>query len=196
MGTLIKVAVIAGVGTAVGYFAYSWANSSYIPTDFQTGRQEARTISADILTLLDASAQNLQKISEADQKYDFINALELVYQELVRTRTAREKGINLTAALDKMARAVPGITPTKARNFALQAMPDGLALVTNLVAYSDTLNGLLETLRYKFSGDIRYDAQDVQKLVANLNDRGKEINRLNDVFNQKMEALDQMAARQ
>ncbi len=172
------------------YAAYSWANASFVPQTFQEERRQGSVVSSEIVSLLSDSLKNLEKISEADRNYQFAPAVELVYQEIARTKLAKEKAVNLTSSLDKMAKAVPEINPVKARNPAMQAMSEEVSLISHLVVYNDTLNALLETLRYKFLGDIRYDAEDVQKLISNLNREAGEVNNLNDSFNKTMREFD------
>ena len=140
--------------------------------------------------MLEDSLKNLNKISEADHSYQFGPALDLVYQELARTKLAREKAVALTSTLDTMAKTVPEIAPVKARNSAMKGVSEEVSLISHLVVYNDTLNALLETLRYKFTGDIRYDAEDVQKLIGNLNREAKEVNNLNGSFNKTMREFD------
>ncbi|HEY4500000.1 MAG TPA: hypothetical protein VJH70_02680 [Candidatus Paceibacterota bacterium] len=174
----------------VSISVYKWANATFVPALFQDARVESVRISKDIVNLLEESLRNLEIISQADRDYNFSAALDLVYKELERIRIAKDRAKELTDQLNVMAKAIAQITPIKAKNIALEAVSTEVSLLSHLVIYNDTLNSLLETLRYKFSGDIRYDAEDVQKLVSGLNQQAQDINSLNDQFNQKIGEFD------
>lgn len=176
--------------SAISYGLYYWANTSFVPQSFSDARREGASISSEIVGLLGDSLKGLEKISEYDKNYHFSAALDLVLLELERTKTAREKAIELSSELDRMARSVQDISPTKAKNIAMRAVSQEVSLIGHLVVYNDILRGLLETLRYKFSGDIRYGVDDVQKLIVSLNKEGKEVNSLNDSFNAIMGEFD------
>lgn len=188
-----KITILTGLVVLGLYFGFSYfASQSFVPDNFQEARQDGSVVSAELVDFLKESINNLEVISEEDKNYNFSKALDLVYEELERTKATRQRAMGLTVALDKMARAVPNITPTKARNLALEAVSSEVALISHLIIYNDSLNGLLETLRYKFSGDIRYDVKDIQVLVKNMNQEAREINALNDLFNKKMQEFDEI----
>lgn len=168
---------------------------SFVPSNFQTARQEGSEISAGIVAILGESVQSLDKIAEADKNYNFSRALRLVDDELEKVEKAKQKAAELTKVLDKMARAVQEITPKRARDLALEAVSSEISLISHLMIYNDTLTGILKTLQYKFSGDIRYDAKDVQTLVESLNKETREINALNDLFNEKMREFDEITSK-
>ena len=91
-----------------------------------------------------------------------------------------------------MLQSTPSIAPVKARNLAMEARSYEVSLLKKIIAYNDSLSALLQTLNYKFSGDIRYDADDVQKLIENMNDNAREINELNNLYNQRMKEFDEI----
>ncbi|MDP3999585.1 MAG: hypothetical protein Q8P76_03275 [bacterium] len=188
-----KIALIILLAVVAIYFWVQYVVASvFVPDNFTEARKSSAAVSAEIISVLDESLKTLQTISERDQNYAFSSALKLVSAEIDRTKESKKKATELTLALDKMARAVPEISPSKARNLAVEAVSSAIALISHLVIYNDSLNGLLDTLRYKFSGDIRYDAKDVQVMVQNMNREAKEINALNDLFNQKMREFDEV----
>jgi len=182
------VAAIAAL-YGIGYFAIG---RSFVPENFTAARKDGAEVAKSIVALTEESLKNLEGISALDREYKFKEALVLVQDELFRAEEARLKAIDLTKELDRMTTAVAGITPTKARNLAMEAVGHEVSLISHLIVYNDILNGLLRTLELKFSGDIRDDAQDVQKLVQNMNAETREINRLNALFNQKMEEFDRV----
>lgn len=189
----ILVAVLVLAAILVVYFGLQYfAEKSFVPQSFTDGRQQSAAISGDIVGLLNESLKNLETISQEDKNYHFSKALDLVYVELARTQESKKKASDLTAILEQMAKVLPAITPTQAKNLAIEAVSNEVSLVSHLLIYNDSLSGLLETLKYKFSGDIRYDSKDVQALVNNMNQEAEAINNLNDVFNQKMREFDSL----
>jgi hypothetical protein len=175
---------------AIGYFFISGV---FVPPAFSESRKESALIAKDIVSLTEKSLQNLDKIALEDRQYNFERALELVREELEHTKKSRLKAVGLTEKLVVMTHSAATITPVKARNLAIEAISNELSLISHLIVYNDVLNALLQTLEYKFSGDIRYDAQDVQILIKNMNQEVREINKLNDLFNQKMKEFDELA---
>lgn len=173
-----------------GYFLIGLIEKSFIPSQFIEARNQGGAIAKEIVAMTEESLKTLEVISLNDRQYNFRRALELVREELERAKKSRAKAIKLTEQLDLMARAAAGISPTKARNLAIGAMGEEISLISHLIVYNDALSGLLQTLEFKFSGDIRYDSEEVQNLIKNMNLEAKEINNLNEFFNQKMRELD------
>lgn len=192
MKKAVKIIFGILVLSAIAYGIYYWTNASFVPPAFSEARRQGASISSEIVALLGDSLKGLEKISEEDKNYHFSNALSLVLIELDRTNTARKKALDLSSSLDAMARSVKDISPVKAKNIAMQAVSQEVSLIGHLIVYNDTLRGLLETLQYKFSGDIRYDADDVQKSIISLNSEAKDVNSLNDSFNAIMGEFDKI----
>lgn len=189
----LKAAFWIVLGTGLLYLAgYFLIGQSFVPPQFNEARNKSGLFAKEIVALTEESLKNLNVISLNDREYNFRKALDLVGEELERAKNSRLKAIELTNQLAAMARGAAGITPSKARDLAMQAVADELSLISHLIVYNDILKGLLNTLDFKFSGDIRYDSQDVQNLIQSMNIEAKEINNLNESFNQKMRELDKI----
>lgn len=181
----LAVAIAALYG--IGYLAIG---RSFVPDNFTVARKADAEIAKSIVALTEESLKNLESISALDREYKFEDALVLVRQELLRTNEVRENLGELLGEIGKMTVAADGIAPAKARNLAIEAIKYQLDLVKNLNEYNAILNGLLATLEWKFAGIIKKDVADVQVSIGNMNAVGKEINKLNNLFNQKMEEFD------
>ena len=189
----VKSIIILIAVLALFYFTSPFLfGGSFVPENFIAARQRGAVIAKDIVQLTGDSLANLDEISAQDRQYNFGKALSLVHGELDQAKKSRLKAIKLTEELDRMARAASGIKPTKARNLVMEAVGNEVSLISHLIVYNDILNGLLQTLDYKFSGDIRYDVEDVQNLIKSMNKEAKEINNLNGIFNQKMGEFDEL----
>ncbi|MEE8131495.1 MAG: hypothetical protein V3T98_00350 [Candidatus Paceibacterota bacterium] len=162
-----------------------------VPNDFLRARQEASLIAKDIVGLSNESAGNLDKIYEFDKDGNYTEALNLLASELERNRQAREKAIKLSAQLEKMARAVPEISPASASQSAIQAISSETALISHLIAYNDYLFQLLEVLRSKFLGKTKNSSERISELINKINEEVQAINELDRKFNEIMEGFDE-----
>ena len=178
--------------TIIYFIGYLLIGKAFVPDSFTEARRQSAVVAKEIVSATGKSIENLDKIALQDRKYNFYKALSLVHEELANTKNARIKAADLAKNLSDMAIAAAEITPTKARNLAIEAMSHETALITRLIVYNDILNSLLQTLEYKFSGDIRSDSEEVQVLIKNLNEEAKKINELNELFNQKMDKFDEV----
>lgn len=178
--------LIVTIFLIVRYFA----DKSVVPEDFVNSRLQSSVIAADITSLIGGSLDNLNSIAEADRNYNFGKALNLVAVEQERIEDVKFKAVKLNDELNAMARSIPEIKPNRAGNLALEAASERVSLVGKLIIYNSYLSALLETLKLKFSGSIRYDSTDVQKLIENMNREAREINQLNESFRTKMAEFD------
>ena len=176
----------------LGYLVWN-SGESFVPENFSEARIRSSIIALELTSGLDLSRQSLNKISEEDRNGRFSSALELVEKEIEKIEKVKIKALELAAELANMAQAVQGIEPASARNLAFEAVSQEVSLIMRLNNYlNSSFNPLLETLRLKFSGDIRYDSGDVRILVENMNKEAKEINYINDSFNQKLRDFDRV----
>lgn len=189
---LLKALVVLGLAAVFIFLGYRWFSKSFVPPAFLEARSRAAGAAKEIINLTENSIQTLDKISFYDRQYNFEPALTLVREELERAKKSRQKTTALTKEIGNMAKAVAGIAPARARSLATEAVRDEVDLISHFIVYNDILNGLLQTLEYKFSGDIRYDSEEVQVLIKNMNQEAREVNRLNNLFNQKMQELDEL----
>lgn len=178
---------------AVAILGYFWLGKSFVPSEFIEARNRSALVAKEIVALTDISVQNLEKISLHERKNNFPRALILVKEELENSKKSRVKAADLAKEIGAMTEATGRITPTKARNLATDAVRDEVALITHLIVYNDLLNSLLQNLELIFSGAISYGSEEVQTLIKNMNQEVKEINGLNDAFNQKMREFDELA---
>ena len=151
-------------------------------------RQEAASIALVIVGMSDQSATNIDRISELDAEHKYREALTLVTDEIQRNNEARQKAIELSNQLEKMANNLSGIYPVSSAQVALQAVSSETTLISRLITYNDYLNQLLDVLRRKFAGQI--DGNEVPELVQKINNEAQAINDLNREFNDQMKIFD------
>ncbi len=187
--SIILILIIATIFGVVVYYFFD--NKSFVPENFIEARSKSASIALELVSILDGSLKSLDKISEEDKNYRFSSAMNLVEQEIKKINEATTKAQTLSEELVKMAQAVQGIQPVKARNLALEAVSLEVSLISQLIPYNAHFSSLFETLRLKFSGDIRYDSSDVQSLITKMNMESKGINSTNNSFNQKLKEFDE-----
>ncbi len=191
----IKGAIWLAVLAALLYLGgYLFIGRSFVPSEFTEHRRQGAGIAKELVSLTEVSLSNLDEISEKDRQYKFGEALDLVRQELARAEEMRAKAFELTDVLTKMIPPAAQVEPEKASKLAIEAIGYEVSLINHFRSYNDILVGLFQTLEYKFSGDIRYDAEDVQNLIKGLNQEASEINRLNNLYNEKMAEFDKLVS--
>lgn len=185
-------ALLLGSFLALYLTGYFLLGKSFVPNEFIEARNRSALVAKEIVALTEISIQNLDKISLNERKSNFFRALVLVKEELENSKKSRVKAADLAKEIGVMTEAAGSITPTKARNLATDAVRDEVALITHLIVYNDLLNSLLQNLELIFSGDISHGSEEVQTLIKNMNQEVKEINKLNELFNQKMQEFDSL----
>ncbi|MDO8443214.1 MAG: hypothetical protein Q7S81_03105 [bacterium] len=189
VNTILSLLVISVLG-GLGYLLFS-SGESFVPENFIEARGRSAIIASELVSDLNISLlQSLPKISEEDKNGRFSSALGLVEQEIEKIQKVKDMASKLSIELTNMAQAIQGIKPVVARNLALEAVSQEVSMINHLLNYNNYFYSLLETLKLKFSGDIRYDSSDVQVLIENMNKEAKEINSINDSFNQKLKEFD------
>ena len=189
INTILSLLVISVLG-GLGYLLFS-SGESFVPENFVKAREKSAIIAAELVSDLDLSLHSLAKISEEDKNGRFSSALGLVEQEIEKIEKAKAMAMELSNELINMTHAIQGIKPIAARNLALEAVSQETSLLMRLNNYlNSSFNPLLETLRLKFYGDIRYDSGDVQVLIENMNKEASEINSISNSFNQKFKEFD------
>ncbi|MBP6855821.1 MAG: hypothetical protein KBC26_02535 [Candidatus Pacebacteria bacterium] len=184
---IISWTIVALVAMAfIGYF-FSPFSTATVPQGFIDGRDAAAVHAQDVVSLLKETGNNLRKIQELEQQGKYKDALQIVYYEIEKNRTVTEKALALTGDLEKMAKAVPDIEPSRARETALVAISSEVMLVTTLNGYiNNDLSRLLQLLGDRLlgrSGDI----EALNRMVDAMNVKTDSINNLNNQFTQLME---------
>ncbi len=182
------VVIIAGYA-----FARFWQGTR-IPQDFSDARLRGAAIAANIVTLSTQSTNDLTKVNEYDKQADYTNALTLTTDLVVRSQEIRNQAIDLSKQIGKMTEALPSISSPDARQAALESISSRLALVNQLINYSNDLGSLLNTLRDRFIGNPT-PAGRVQMLVDQINTDVTAVNNFNAQATQAMARFDAIMAK-
>ncbi len=104
---------------------------------------------------------------------------------MTRASELRNEAVKLSQELEKMTRALSDLSSFEARQAALEAISNHLAVISRLVNYSGYLSKLLEVLSDRFTGNLS-DGSQVSLLVDQIN---AEVNAINSFSSQATEAM-------
>lgn len=187
-GIWLAIAVVLGVLL----FGFVFVGPRAIPQEFAAAREKGTRLTEEIIFLAGASQKGLNEIEKYDAERNTSEALIATSRELLRNKDIRERAVNLSVELGKMAQALPGIKPGSARQIASEAIGYEVALVSRLISYNDALNQLFELLRSKFTGAVTETDGKVRMLVAEINAGANAANDLNKAFVEAMERFDEV----
>jgi len=165
------------------------SSAQKVPAEFLEAKYNASSIAQGIVTLSKDLTKNLEEINRLDSEKKYSDAINLLTQEIDRNKETKNKAINLSEELSRMALAVPNISPASDSQVALQAISSETALISHLIVYNDYLNQLLEELRLKLLGK-NTSSSKIQDLILKINEEVKTINELNIKFNSLMDKFD------
>lgn len=184
----IVVVFVLGGGYALNRFVFK---SGGIPKEFTDARLQGAIISENIVNLSNQSVLDLVKINELDKNGDYTNALNLTTEVIKQSAAIRDQAVELSSRIETMTKALSDIDSLSARQAALEAITNRLALVSRLINYSGYLGQLLDTLRNHFTG-ASYGAHDVASLVDQINSEVRAINSFNNQATQAMGRFDKI----
>lgn len=177
--------------TYAGAFFVSPAAKN-VPAEFSEARINGARTAEKIVAASAYSLQILAKIAEHDRAGNATDALTLVSKELIKAEEIRGEALFLASRLERMARLLSEIQPTRARVLATEAVSSEVALVSRLLSYNEYLTELFETLRAKFQNRLTNTDGKVGELVQKINEEGKAINEFDRKFNQSLAEFDKI----
>jgi hypothetical protein len=192
----VKVVLwIVPVGLAIYAGAFFISSNGSVPVEFSEARMNGAIVAEQIVAGSAQSLEVLQTIAQYDRDKNFAKALELITQEVQRTTELKEQAIRLSSQLERMARSLSEIEPSRARVAATEAVGADVALVSRLVTYTDYLSQLFEALRAKFEQRLPNPNGRVQELVDLVNTEVRAINEFNSRSNASFAEFDKIVSR-
>lgn len=172
-----------------GFFGiYLLDGFASIPEAFVQARLQGALIAANIVKLSGETAIDLEEINALDRSRDYKAAIELTSSLITKSREIREEAVRLSAETERMTRALSDIKSFEARQAALEAISNHLALLSRLINYSASLGKLMETLQARFAG-ARTEYR-ITQLVSDINAEVIAINAFSEQATQAMERFD------
>ncbi len=182
------------VTTGYGVARFLQGENNRVPQDFTDARLQGAAIAENIVTLSTQSTNDLGQVNQYDKSGDYTDALTLTTKLVAQSQEIRNQAIALSTQVGDMAKALSSINSQDARQAALDAITNRLALVDQLVNYSNDLDALLNTLRNRFVGQPT-TAGSVQALVNKINTDVAAVNNFNAQATQSMAKFDAITAK-
>jgi hypothetical protein len=187
---IVFLALIA-VGAVTAWYS---SRKSGAPADFTQAREQGALIAQSIVDLSNQSTNSLTQVNSLDKSGDYTNALILTTNIITKNETLHDQAVSLSDQIEAMAKALPEISSSDARQSALDAISSRLALVSELINYSGDLQKLLVTLQGHFTG-ASIKPGDVQTIVDQINTDVNAINNFNSQAQQSMTQFDSLESK-
>ncbi len=163
--------------------------SGGIPKEFTDARLQGALISQNIVNLSNQSVLDLVEVNKLDQARNYTEALNSASEIIQKSQAIRDLAVQLSAQVETMTKSLSQIKSFEARQAALEAIANRLALISRLINYSGYLGQLLDVLRYKFDGGSARYSQ-TASLIDQINAEVRAINNFNGQATQAMERFD------
>jgi hypothetical protein len=173
-----------------GFFARLGMSSDVVPTRFLEARQGGSEVSQEIVELSNRFSGELAEINRLDQEKKYAEALDLTTNMVQRIPEMRNKATDLTKELDKMTSSLLEIQSEEARQAAVNAITNRMALIGRLFSYSDYLLQLSQALQDRFVQRPNY--QSVEELTTRINSEVQAVNIFNKEASEAMDRFDQI----
>ncbi len=171
-----------------GIFGFRILSPNSIPQEFIDARIQGAIISQNIVNLSNQSADDLDKISKLETQGDLTGATNAALEAIERSKGIRTQAVELSNQVSKMTASLSDISSFEARQAALEAISNRLALISRLINYSDYLNQLLVALETKFSG--KSGKKEIEKLLSQINAEVTAVNNFDRQATQDMNRFD------
>ncbi len=179
---LVKIAMVAS------------SPKPFVPQDFTDARSRGAVIAEEIVASSEVSISNLSVISQADEKGNYEEGLNLVSKEIQDNESARTKAYDLSNQLEIMANNLNSIKPEDAARLGLEAILNESQIVQRLLNYNADVRQLLDVLlsRFSNSGSALNAKEKVKELISSMNDEAKAVNDLNNKYKDLMSQFDKL----
>ena len=176
-----------------GIFAL-FEQQNQIPQDFIQARSQGAAIAANIVSISNQSVASLAQVNKLDQEGKYTDALTMTTDLVTQSQTLRDQAILLSTQIGTMTKALAKVNSFEAQQAAFQSIASQLAIITQLVNYSNDLDKLLLTLQSHFSNKT-WNPDDVTGLVNQINLDVTAINSFNSQASQAMARFDKIVGK-
>jgi hypothetical protein len=186
--TKIIAAFIIIVAAGYGLVLF-WQSQNGVPENFTVARTQGAIIAQTIVNDSNQSTDGLNAINKYDQEGDYTDALASTTALINQSTGLRTEAVQLAVQVQKMSTEIPNIKSTDAQQAAIQSMTNRLALINELITYSNDLDHLLAVLQARFSGTPQPNGE-VANIVSQINADVNMINNFNTQAGQAMDKFD------
>lgn len=184
--TLTAIAII-GIGAVV----VTYLASAGIPRAFFAARLQAAGAANNLAVLINNSINNLQRIEQFENNNSNDQALSLLTFEIGQKQEKQNAAVLLASNLEDMAKAGLEITSGDARGLAIEAVTNGVSMVSRIVSYNNSMDQLFSAIQEKILHGTPPAGVTIRSLLASINSDAKAINELNTSFNAALKKFDQ-----
>jgi hypothetical protein len=175
---------------AVGYgLVLFWQSQNGVPASFTAARIQGAIIAQTIVNDSNQSTDELNAINKYDQEGDYTDALASTTALINQSAGLRNEAVQLAAQVQQMSTDIPNIKSSDAQQAAVQSMTNRLAVINELITYSNDLDHLLAVLQSRFSGTPQPNTE-VANIVSQINADVNMINNFNTNAGQAMDKFD------
>ena len=175
---------------AVGYgLALFWQAENKVPADFTAARLQGAIIAQTIVNNSNQSTAELEGINKVRSGWRYTGALASTTDLINQSAGLRDEAVQLSAQVSQMTSALPDITSPSAQQAALESISSRLAVINELITYSNDLDHLLAVLQSRFSGT-PVPNDEVTGIVNQINTDVNAINNFNAQAGQAMDQFD------
>ncbi len=137
---------------ALGYgLAIFWQSQNKVPADFTAARLQGAIIAQTIVNTSNQSTAALEQINKYDQQGNYTAALASTTDLINQSAGLRDEAVQLSAQVSQMTKDLSNINSGAAQQAALESISSRLALINELITYSNDLDRLLTVLQARFS---------------------------------------------
>jgi hypothetical protein len=176
-----------------GAFAF-FKQQNQIPLSFIEARSQGAAIAANIVALSNQSVANLEQVNKFDEQGKYADALTITTDLVTQSQKLRDQAIALSNQVGDMTTALSSVNSFEAQQAALESIASQLAIITQLLNYSNDLDKLLLTLQNHFTNKA-WQPNDVVTLVNQINLDVTAINSFNTQATQDMAKFDTIVRR-
>jgi hypothetical protein len=175
---------------AMGYgLVLFWQAQNGVPASFTAARTQGAIIAQTIVNDSNQSTDELSAINKYDQEGDYTDALASTTDLINQSAGFRDEAVQLAAEVQQMSTEIPNVKSADAQQAAVQSMTDRLAVINELITYSNDLDHLLAVLQARFSGTPQPN-DEVSTIVTQINADVNMINNFNSQAGQAMDKFD------
>jgi len=167
---------------------FRFLSSGGMPQEFIDARIQGAMISQNIVNLSNQSVDDIGKINQLEKQGNFVEATNVTLETIQKSKEIRDQAVQLSNQVSKMTSSLSDIKSFEARQAALEAISNRLALISRLINYSDYLNQLLQALQAKFAG--QPGNNNVELVISQINAEVTAINSFNNQATQAMNRFD------
>jgi hypothetical protein len=178
--------IIVVVGYGLSIF---WEYENKVPADFTSARLQGAIIAQTIVNTSNQSTDELNAINKYDQEGDYSDALASTTDLINQSAGLRSEAVQLSTQVSQMTSELSNINSGPAQQAALESISSRLALINELISYSNDLDHLLSILQARFSGTPQPNGA-VTGAVNQINTDVNAINNFNAQAGQAMDKFD------